>query len=91
MTKFEKLVELWKEEKKFTSSMSKIEKSKYYQEIILLGKPAIKLIIEELKREPDYWFAALSILTGENPIPPEDVGNLNKMTSHWLEWAEKNV
>ena len=34
-----------------------------------MGPEVIPLILAELENEPDYWFAALRELTGENPVP----------------------
>jgi hypothetical protein len=88
--KFEHLAEAWKMEKMFTSSMTAIEVSDYYQAIIALGHPVVPLLIRELQREPDYWFTALHAILGEDPVPLTDRGNLTRMTEHWLAWAKKN-
>ena len=31
----------------------------------------------------------LEALTGENPVPPEDAGDLEKMRAAWLRWADQ--
>jgi len=62
-----------------------------YQAIIGMGPPAIDLILARLKAEgddPDHWFWALQILTGINPVPEEDEGNVRKMADTWLKWGE---
>jgi hypothetical protein len=60
-----------------------------YQEIIGLGPRAISLILEELRKEPDFWFWALRSLTGENPTTEEMRGDLEAMTRAWLEWGRE--
>jgi hypothetical protein len=53
-----------------------------------MGPDVLPIIFRELKREPDYWFWALSAITGENPVRAEDAGDLAKMTEVWLRWAK---
>lgn len=54
-----------------------------------MGESAIPLLIDELAREPDHWFVALSAITGkEDVIQPNDEGDLEKMTEAWLTWAK---
>lgn len=88
--RFKRLTDAWKMEKMLTSSMSAIESSAYYQAIIALAYPVVPLIFRELQREPDHWFAALHEILGEDPVPPEDRGNLDRMTKHWLAWGNKH-
>lgn len=62
---------------------------KPYQRIIGMGWPAVPMLLEELRREPDYWFWALESITEPNPIPPNAAGNLERMTQAWLDWGEQ--
>ena len=62
-----------------------------YQQIIGMGTPALPLIFQELQREPDHWFWALGAITGENPVPEEDAGDLDAMTDAWLSWGSTNA
>ena len=86
--RFRDLVRVWKEAKVFTSSGTDIALQPAYQQIIGMGKDAIPLILDELRREEDHWFWALKAITGEDPVAPGDRGNLPKMTEAWLRWAE---
>jgi hypothetical protein len=86
---FRRLAAAWKKQKKLLSSMTAIESSPHYRGIIALGRPAVPLILDELERDPDYWFKALSTITGEDPVPAEDRGNLVRMTEHWLNWGRR--
>jgi hypothetical protein len=61
-----------------------------YQRIIGMGERAIPYILEELERAPDYWFWALYCITGEDPVPEADHGNLDAMTRAWVAWGREN-
>jgi len=87
---FRELAKIWKEETVNLSSMQEIALHPAYQEIIGLGPVAIRLILSELKREPDFWFWALRALTRRNPVPPEASGDLDAMTKVWLDWGQKH-
>jgi hypothetical protein len=58
-----------------------------YQNIIGMGPDAVPLILEELRREPDHWFWALEAITLDNPVPPQDAGQLDKMALAWIAWG----
>lgn len=88
--KFDSLSATWQHDNDITSSASEIILTPAYQEIIGMGKAAIPLILDELKKENNYWFWALSAITGVNPIKPEDRGNIPKMSEAWLEWGRQN-
>jgi hypothetical protein len=84
---FRQLVMAWKKEKRFLSSMTLIEGSAPYRDIIAWGERAVPLLLQELEHDPDYWFTALQAITGVNPVPAEDRGDLQRMTAHWLAWG----
>ena len=58
-----------------------------YQEIISMGTKIVPLLLSELKKNPLYWLAALSAITGENPVKPEQRGRVKQMASAWMEWG----
>ena len=89
--KFNQLAENWRTERGITSSMTAMILCRSYQAIIGMGPTAVSLILQRLRAEgdnPDHWFWALQILTGEDPVPEEDDGNLRKMADAWLRWGE---
>jgi hypothetical protein len=88
--RFHDLARQWKEATIFTSSGTEMALHPAYQQIIGMGKDAIPLILEELQREEDHWFWALQSITGDDPVPPSDRGQLPKMTGAWLRWARTN-
>jgi hypothetical protein len=87
--RFQELAAEWKEATAFTSSLTEIATHPAYQRIIGMGKQALPLILDELRREPDHWFWALKAITGDDPVAPSDRGNLERMAAAWLDWADK--
>ena len=85
--RFRSLVKQWKRETEAQSSIRRMIQHPAYQEIIGLGEPAVPLLLAELKRNPDFWFAALQTLTGAKPAPPETAGNVNLIARAWIEWG----
>jgi hypothetical protein len=69
--------------------MAQMATLKPYQRIIGMGSPAVPLILEELRREPDQWFWALEAITEENPVPPEAAGKVREMARAWIDWGQR--
>jgi hypothetical protein len=88
--RFERLAAQWRRETRHLSLMSDIVLNTAYQQIIGMGQPAIALILQDLKQQPDHWFWALRSITGENPIQPEERGRVAKMAQAWLEWGRQH-
>lgn len=86
---FDELAEEWREGTRLTSSLTDMVLHPAYQRIIGMGPKAISLILRELQERPAHWFWALSAITGEDPVDPEDAGRLNKMTEAWLKWGRQ--
>lgn len=86
---FGKLVSEWKRKSRFMSDTRTMVVLAPYRRIIGLGRPAVPLLLEEMQREPGWWFAALEDITGEDPIPAGVGGQMSKMTEAWLEWGRK--
>lgn len=92
--RFQQLVREWHVERGTTSSPVDMATCPAYQRILAMGKPAISLILKQLELEgddPDHWFWALSYLTGEDPVPSDDQGNMRKMSDAWLRWGRNNL
>ena len=87
--KFQMLANEWRNETRHLSLMSDIVLNSAYQQIVGMGTPAIPLLLQELKKQPDHWFWALRSITGENPISPNDRGRLAKMAEAWLQWGRE--
>jgi hypothetical protein len=87
---FQHLVAVWRAETALTSSLTEMVNHPAYQKIIGLGPQVVPLLLRELEREPDYWFAALRALTGANPVAPAKRGKLKEMTESWLCWGKEH-
>lgn len=60
-----------------------------YQRILVLGKPAVPLIINELRDMPNDWFWALRIITRRDPVDSSIAGRLDLMAEAWIKWWEQ--
>jgi hypothetical protein len=88
--RFKRLASTWQAETAYTSSSTEMFEHPAYQEIIGMGRQAVPLLLRELEREPDHWFWALRTITGANPVPARDGGNLARMAECWLRWGREN-
>jgi type I restriction enzyme M protein len=87
---FRLLAEKWKRDTAIVSSLSKKVRHPSYREIIALGRQAVPLILAELSRRPDHWFAALEEITGENPVDPSVETDVSKAVQAWMVWGNLN-
>lgn len=85
--KFYAIASDWEKEVAGLSSTAKMSQHPAYQEIINMGTKIVPLLLSELKKNPLYWLSALSAITGENPIKPEQRGRVKQMASAWIEWG----
>jgi hypothetical protein len=88
--RFRQLAAEWRRDVGPLSSVSKIVQHPAYQAIIALGRDAVPLILQDLERQPDHWFAALRAITGAEPIPPEDRGRMDRMATAWVRWGKEH-
>ena len=88
--RFQRLAARWRSETAHYSSSTRMAEHPAYQEIIALGLPVVPLLLADLARQPDHWFAALKQITGANPIDPADRGRIDRMTAAWLAWGRAN-
>lgn len=87
---FQKFAGLWKSTQSSASAPEDVAGDWPYRAIIALGPEVVPLILHELEKQPDDWFWALAILTGENPVPEQDRGKTLEMTKAWLKWGREN-
>jgi len=79
--------EQWKAETQFLSDAGRIINHPAFQAIISLGEPVVPFLLTDLESGPSLWVWALPEITGENPVPEADGGNIRKMTDAWLKWG----
>jgi len=86
---FRRLAGSWQSAVAHLSSASKRDEHPAYREIIALGLPVVPFLLHDLQTNQRHWFTALSSITGANPIPKQDAGNIQKMVDAWLDWGKK--
>ncbi len=84
---FNSLANMWKSETRFMSSPVDKAAHPAYQRIMGMGRTALPWILQELQREPHQWFAALTAIAGENPVPRRERGIIKVMAKRWIEWG----
>lgn len=86
---FRDLAYQWKDETGHLSSVATRIGHPAYRKILSMGKTVIPYILEELEREPDHWFHALTLLSGENPIPRDFRGTVTDAADIWINWGSR--
>jgi hypothetical protein len=88
--KFRRLVKQWREETLFISSSTEKMMHPSYQRIIGMGPAAVPLVLQEMQERGGHWFWALRAITEEDPVNPQDVGHVKRMTEAWLQWGKQH-
>lgn len=94
-TLFREQVKTWKRETGHLSSVTKAISHRSYLRIIGLARVSSgyeieRLLLKELESEPDHWFHALTAITGEDPVEPEQ--DFDEAMRAWLSWGrEKGI
>ncbi len=86
---FRRLEAQWKADTEFLSDADKIINHAAFQGIIALGADVVPLLLRDLEKQPSLWVWALPRITGANPVPEEDAGNIRTMTEAWLRWGRE--
>jgi hypothetical protein len=81
----------WRAETGNLSSSTKIIAHPAFQQIIALGREVVPLILRDLEERPRLWVWALPGITGANPVPESDRGNIAKMSDAWLKWGKASA
>ena len=85
--RFRRLEATWMAEAGFSSSSSELRGHPAFREIIGLGEAVVPLMLRDLEQRPQLWVWALPEITGANPVPAGDAGNIRKMSEAWLKWG----
>jgi hypothetical protein len=89
--RFQSLLKKCEESARFVSDLDIICSRPEFREIVEIGEDAVPLILDEIERSPNiFLLSALEEITGEDPISPEDYGDVEKMVASWLSWANEN-
>ena len=81
----------WKQATMHWSSVTRMIAHPNYLRIIGLGAISkteiVRLLLQELQDEPDHWFAALTAITGDDPVRPEH--SFDDAIEAWLNWGHE--
>jgi len=88
--RFRRLADHWQRAVAHQSSSSVRYGHPDYQAIIALGSVVVPLLLGDLETNRRHWFAALTAITGADPVLPADAGNSAAMISAWLQWGKEH-
>jgi hypothetical protein len=87
---FRRLESQWEAETVYLSSSTDIEQHPAFQEILRLGPAVVPFMLRDLEERPRLWVWALPAITGADPVPAADRGNIARMSQVWLSWGKAN-
>jgi hypothetical protein len=87
--RFRRLAAAWLAETAYMSSSSDLVAHPAFQEIVGMGEAVIPFVLRELAQRTGPWTRALKRITGADPVPPADRGNIGKAAEAWLRWAKE--
>jgi hypothetical protein len=88
--RFRRLEAAWLEAVGYSSSSTVLRSHPAFQEIISLGEAVVPLMLRDLEKRPRLWVWALGRITGADPVPVADRGNIAKMSEAWLRWGREH-
>jgi hypothetical protein len=88
--RFRRLEAAWRSETGHLSSSSKIVAHPAFREILGMGPAVVPFMLRDLEQRPRLWVWALPEITGVDPVPASDRGDVAKMTDAWLRWAKEH-
>src|SRR5262245_23704890 len=88
--KFRRLADAWLAGTAYASSSSDLVAHPAFQEIVGMGPAVIPLLLSELENRTGHWHRALRRITGADPMPPAERGNIDKAAEAWLRWGKEH-
>jgi len=82
---FYSLVNKWRKDTRYFSSVTKMVQHPAYRRIIAMGIDVLPCLFNELNRRPDHWLVALNAITGEDPAPENST--FDEAVQAWLAWG----
>src|SRR4051794_3184517 len=76
--RFRRLEATWMTAVGHHSATSKLINHPAFQEIIRLGPAVVPFLLRDLEKQPRLWVWALPDITGVDPVPASDRGNIAK-------------
>ena len=87
---FEELALSWATDTDHLSSPVRLTEHPAYRQIIGLGPAVLPLVLRDLAEHRRFWFPALNAITGENPVPDEAAGDVERMAEAWIGWGREH-
>jgi hypothetical protein len=88
---FRRLEAQWLAEVGHSSSTKKLCGHPAFKEIIDLGKAVVPFMLRDLEARPRLWVWVLPEITGADPVPAQDRGDIAKMSEAWRRWGRENA
>ncbi len=88
--RFHRLAASWHEAVAHHSSSRVRYQHPDYLEIIRMGPVVVPLLLRDLPASGRHWFEALKSITGADPVPEADAGNVERMQEAWLRWGREH-
>jgi hypothetical protein len=86
-----RLLAAWREQTGFLSSSTARVSHPAYRELIALGTAALPFVFRDMEHTFDgHLSSALVAITGAQPVPPEEGGQIRKVAELWLTWAQQH-
>jgi hypothetical protein len=86
---FRQLATEWNREAGKISNPVKLFMHKKYQQIIGLGPQAVPFMMQDIADGKGNWYWAIAAITREDPIRPEDAGDMAKIRMAWIAWGKE--
>lgn len=86
--RFAELADKWERETTHLSATPMRVMHDSYQSIMAMGPDVVPLLLSDLQKTRRHWFWALRHLTGADPVPEKDKGQLDKMIAAWVDWGK---
>lgn len=87
--RFRQLEATWVAETGYLSDYEAIVGHPTFREMVSLGDAVVPLMLRDLAERPRLWVWALPEITGADPVPPADAGNIARMSEAWLRWGKE--
>ena len=85
--RFRRLEATWTAATGYLSDYSAIIEHPAFREIVGLGDAVVPLMLPRSRRTAAPVGVALPEITGANPVPSGDGGNIARMSEAWLRWG----
>jgi hypothetical protein len=87
--RFHRLAATWLSETAYSSSSNDLVSHPAFQEMVAMGDAAVPLLLRELEQRSGHWHRALRQITGADPVPAAERGNIDKAAEAWLRWGRE--